>query len=45
MFNLNSKKMKNFNVATFLIGLATVYATIYVAGKAWEKSKENDDVV
>ena len=32
--------MKNFNVATFLIGLASVYATIYIAGKAWTKSTE-----
>ena len=45
MFNLNTRKMKNFNVGTFILGLATVYATIYVAGKAWEKSKESEDLL
>ena len=33
--------MKNFNVVTYLIGLAGLAVSVYVAGKAWSKSQED----
>jgi len=36
---------KGWNITTFLLGLATVYATVYVAGKAWENSKDEEETL
>ena len=32
--------MKNLNLGHFLLGLASLYATVWVARKAWEKGGE-----
>jgi hypothetical protein len=32
--------MKKFGLGAFLLGLASVYATVWVARKAWEKGGE-----
>ena len=33
--------MKNFNVVTYLVGLAGLAVSVYVAGMAWKRSQEN----
>jgi hypothetical protein len=34
LFNLKILKMRNFNVVTYLVGLAGLAISVYVAGKA-----------
>lgn len=34
--------MKNFNVVTYLVGLAGLAVSVYVAGMAWKRSQESE---
>jgi hypothetical protein len=34
--------MRNFNVVTYLVGLAGLAISVYVAGKAWTRSQEDN---
>ena len=35
--------MKKFNAVHYLLGLAGLFVTVYVARKAWEKAGETTD--